>query len=115
VIASKVLIAPLAALVIGATGAAGIAGGDFDGPWRVTVVSDPGCTDRYDVAVRVEDGSLRYESMLMSAFGSGTVSKTGSLSARIANVRINGKLFERSGRGKWRSPDCTGTWTARRA
>lgn len=114
-IVSKMLIVSLAAIAIGAGAAPGVAGGNYDGPWRVSVVSDPGCKDRYDVAVRVEDGALRYESVLMSAFGSGTVSKTGRLSARIANVHINGKLSDRTGRGKWRSPDCTGTWTARRA
>ncbi len=114
-IASKMLIVSLAALVIGASGVAGTAAGNFDGPWQVSVVSDPGCKDRYDVAVRVKEGALRYESILMSALGSGTVSKSGRLSARIANVHINGKLFDQTGRGKWRSPDCTGTWTARRA
>ena len=89
--------------------------GNYDGAWRVSVVSDPGCTDRYDVAVRVTDGTLRYESLIMSAFGSGTVSGNGRLVARIANVRINGKLGGRTGSGRWHSPDCTGSWTARRA
>jgi hypothetical protein len=115
VIFSKILMVPLVALAIGAGGVAGAVANDFDGPWRVTVVSDPGCKDRYDVAVRVEGGALRYESTLMNAFGSGTVSNSGRLSARIANVHISGKLGDHTGRGKWRSTDCTGTWTARRA
>lgn len=89
--------------------------GNYDGAWRVSVVSDPGCSDRYDVGVRVEDGTLRYESLLMNAFGSGSVSGNGRLTARIANVRINGKLGGRTGSGRWRSPDCTGSWTARKA
>jgi hypothetical protein len=111
----SLVLLPLLILATAGVTVSPLVAGNYDGAWRVSVVSDPGCTDRYDVAVRVEDGTLHYESLIMSAFGSGTVSGSGRLTARIANVRIHGKLAGRTGSGRWNSPDCTGSWTARKA
>ena len=91
------------------------AGNSFDGAWSVRVVSNPGCTDAYSVSIRVEDGSIKYESLLLRAIGSGKVNPKGRLTAQIGQAMVNGKLATRTGAGKWHSPRCTGTWTASRA
>jgi hypothetical protein len=103
--------------VLGATSVAstGLAATAFDGAWSVRIISDPGCDNEYAVSIRIEDGSIRYESLILQAIGSGSVSSRGRLIAQIGEAKVNGKLARLTGAGKWRSPKCTGTWTASRA
>lgn len=86
----------------------------FDGRWRVEVVADPGkCSDRYSVAIRVDNGKIRGN--FLGARATGKVDESGKLVLRLDVVRATGALAARTGVGQWKSPACNGTWTARRA
>ena len=87
----------------------------FDGTWSVQAISETQnarCVNR-SVALRVEDGDIRYAGLL-SGIASGKVDGRGKLVAQIAKIRVSGKLVSATGSGAWRSPNCAGTWTARR-
>jgi hypothetical protein len=87
----------------------------FDGAWQVnasTETQNPRCKDR-SVSLLVEDGNVRYAGLL-SGLVSGSVDGEGKLVAQMARISVSGQLLESSGSGAWRSPNCTGTWTAHR-
>ncbi len=87
----------------------------FDGRWLVRAVADPGrCSDNYSLAIRVAGGRISYRGPF-GAVGGGTVSQRGALSLAIDVVRAFGTLTANMGNGKWKSPNCSGTWTARKA
>jgi hypothetical protein len=112
----KATIALLVASVCGAPFASSVhAGNSFDGAWSVSIVSDPGCDNAYAVSIQIENGSIKYQDMILSMIGSGRVSTQGRLTAQIGEAIVNGKLARLTGAGKWHSPKCTGTWTASRA
>jgi hypothetical protein len=105
-----------ALLMSAATMAPAEAATSFDGTWRVSVSTDsahPRCQER-TVSLRVEDGRVRYDGLL-AGIASGTVAASGEITARIAKVSVAGRLAEDSGSGEWRSKNCVGTWSARRA
>jgi hypothetical protein len=86
----------------------------FDGRWRVEAVADPGrCSDRYVVAIRVADGQI--SGAFFGATAAGNVDANGKLNLYIDVVRANGALAAATGVGRWKSPTCNGSWTARRA
>jgi hypothetical protein len=92
------------------------ASSSFDGTWRVSVSTDtdnPKCKER-TVSLRVEDGRVSYDGFL-GGIASGTVGASGEITAQIAKVRVAGRLSEEFGSGEWRSKNCVGTWSARRA
>jgi hypothetical protein len=87
----------------------------FDGTWSVQAVPETHnarCVNR-SVALRVEGGDIKYAGLL-SGIASGKVDARGKLVARIAKIRVSGKLVSATGSGAWRSPNCAGTWTAQR-
>jgi hypothetical protein len=93
---------------------AGQARFSYDGRWRVEAVADPSkCSDRYSVAIRVANGQI--SGVFFGAVAGGTVDNGGKLVLRIDVVRATGALAARTGVGRWKSPDCNGSWTARRA
>jgi hypothetical protein len=110
-----VLPAVLATLCAASTIAPSSATGTFDGAWSVRIVSDPGCDNEYAVSIKIEDGSIKYQNIILQAIGSGSVNSKGRLTAQIGEAIVNGKLAKVSGSGKWHSPKCTGSWTASRA
>jgi hypothetical protein len=86
----------------------------FDGGWRVEAVADPGrCSDRYVVAIRVAGG--RISGAFFGATAAGNVDANGKLNLHIDVVRASGSLATTTGAGRWKSPTCNGSWTARRA
>ena len=111
------LAASAVALFISAvTLASAQASGSFDGTWRVSVSTDTEnakCKER-TVSLRVEDGRVSYDGIL-GGLASGTVEASGEITAQIAKVRVAGRLSEDIGSGAWRSKNCVGTWSARRA
>jgi hypothetical protein len=77
-------------------------------------VADPGrCSDRYVLAIQVADG--RISGAFFGATASGQVDEKGKLNLHIDVVRASGALAAASGIGRWKSPTCNGSWTARRA
>ena len=107
------LIVTLALSAVGLT-SAGQAGSSFDGRWQVDAVADPGkCSDRYDVAIRVANGQI--SGSFFGAAAAGRVDNKGKLNLHIAVVRASGALAAMTGLGRWKSPTCNGSWTARRA
>jgi hypothetical protein len=106
----------VALMVGGATMSSGLASGSFDGLWRVEVstqTDNAKCQER-TVSLRVKDGKVRYEGLL-SGIASGSVADSGEIIAQIARVRVAGRLVADYGSGAWRSKNCVGTWSARRA
>jgi hypothetical protein len=86
----------------------------FDGRWRVEAVADPSkCSIRYTIAIQVANG--RISGAFFGAVARGGVDGNGNLILRIDVVRATGALAARTGLGRWKSPTCNGTWTARRA
>jgi len=114
--ALKITLPLVGAIVCGALFVSpGNAGNSFDGAWSVKIVSNPGCTSAYDVSIRIEDGSIKYDSFILRAIGSGNVNVRGRLTAQIGEARVFGRLARLTGAGQWHSPKCTGTWKASRA
>jgi hypothetical protein len=110
----KLIVAALTAVLSGAS--AGHADTRHDGLWVVEVAAqtpDPRCQER-SVALRVQDGQVRYEGLL-SGIAKGSVEPSGNIDVTIARIRVDGKLSENTGHGAWRSKNCAGTWQARRA
>ena len=106
----------LAAIVLSAVplSSAGQARSSFDGRWHVEAVSNPGkCTDRYDVAIQVANGQI--SGTFLGTTAGGSVDDRGRLNLHIDVVRATGKLATVTGLGRWKSPTCNGSWTARRA
>ena len=86
----------------------------FDGRWSIEAVADPSrCSVRYTVAVQVANGEI--SGAYFGAIARGAVDSNGKLILRIDVVRANGALAASTGLGRWKSPTCNGTWTARRA
>jgi hypothetical protein len=86
----------------------------YDGRWRVLAVADPGkCAARYSVAIQVANGQIN--SALLGAIAVGKVDQKGQLKLEIDVVRASGALAATTGFGRWSSPACSGSWTARRA
>ena len=93
---------------------AGQARSPFDGRWRVEAVADPSkCPIRYSVAIQVANGQI--SGAFFGAIARGAVDSNGKLILRIDVVRATGALAASTGLGRWKSPTCNGTWTARRA
>jgi hypothetical protein len=93
---------------------AGQARSSFDGRWQVAAVADSGkCSDRYDVAIRVANGQI--SGSFLGATAAGRVDDKGRLNLQIDVVRASGALTANAGLGRWKSPTCVGSWTARRA
>ena len=93
---------------------AGQARSAFDGRWMVQAVAHSGrCTESYSVAVQVANGQINGN--YFGAAAAGRVDSSGRLILRIDVVRASGALAAGTGLGRWQSPTCNGTWTARRA
>jgi hypothetical protein len=93
---------------------AGQARSSFDGRWHVEAVADRGkCSDRYSVAIEVANGQI--SGAFFGATAGGKVDDKGRLNLHIDVVRATGALAAMTGLGRWKSPTCNGSWTARRA
>jgi hypothetical protein len=105
----------LAALAVSAVPLSSVseARSSFDGRWHVEAVADRGkCSDRYDVAIRVANGQI--SGAFFGATAGGKVDGRGRLNLHIDVVRGTGALAATTGAGRWKSPTCNGSWTARR-
>jgi hypothetical protein len=92
-----------------------IAAQPFDGSWHVSATAktdDARCAAR-SVSLRIEEGNVRYAGLLPGLI-SGKVRGDGSLTAKMMEVVVSGKLAGATGAGAWRSPACVGTWRAYR-
>lgn len=87
----------------------------FDGQWTIQAAASPGgCTDRYQMTIRVAGGRVIYRGLL-AAVASGTINDNGRIAMRLGEARVTGHLGGNSGGGSWASPRCRGAWTASRA
>jgi hypothetical protein len=87
----------------------------FDGQWTIRAAASPGgCTDRYQMTIRVADGHVIYRGLL-AAVASGTVRGDGRITMQLGEARVTGRLGGDHGGGSWASPRCRGAWTASRA
>jgi hypothetical protein len=106
----------VALMVSGAAVPSSLASSSFDGLWRVEVSTETDnakCKER-TVSLRVTDGKVKYDGLL-AGIASGSVAASGEITAQIARVRVAGRLAEDFGSGDWRSKNCVGTWSARKA
>ena len=69
------------------------------------------------VALQVNEGQIRYVGF--GARANGAIEADGDLALTIAHsdkvVNASGAVDGATGAGNWASPDCEGTWTARRS
>jgi hypothetical protein len=86
----------------------------FDGRWRVEARAQTSkCSARHTVAIQVANGQIR--GTFFGFIARGGVDRNGKVILRIDGVRATGALAAKTGRGRWRSRSCNGTWTARRS
>ncbi|MGV7031801.1 hypothetical protein [Methylobacterium symbioticum] len=96
--------------------------GDFNGTWRVELVTESGiCDSRYNYAVFIAEGQMRLASATDSnARMSGRVGADGTVGLTVSNGSASGtasgRLQAQTGSGTWKvSALCSGRWTARRS
>ena len=65
------------------------------------------------MAIRVTNGQI--SGSFFGATAGGNVDDRGRLNLHIDVVRATGDLAMLTGLGRWKSPTCNGSWTARRA
>ena len=92
----------------------------YDGSWDLAFVTQSGpCDPSYDFTVNIFDGIVTHPNLVKFK---GYVAKSASVHASVTvqDKFASGtrRLFETSGRGRWRgragSARCTGYWTAQR-
>jgi hypothetical protein len=94
---------------------------DYNGTWRVQMVTDTGICDRsYTYAIAIRDGTVRY----IPAPDDGPTTVNGRVAPdgnvvltfqrSIATANASGRLQGSSGSGSWRLSmlGCSGRWTA---
>jgi hypothetical protein len=116
----RIAAASILALAI-PTPSAGLAeaGTAYDGSWSLSIVTERGACDGYNLPVQITNGNVTFPGLGKS---SGHVSSDGvvrvALSASGKSASGSGKLFGSAGSGRWtgRSGDdhCSGSWTAQR-
>jgi hypothetical protein len=101
-------------------GAAGAAGGGYDGIWSVLIITQAGsCDPAYSYPFRVSGGRI---SSAGPADVSGSVGQGGSVAVRISAggsvASGSGRLGGSTGAGRWSakvsSGNCSGRWQATR-
>jgi hypothetical protein len=89
----------------------------FDGHWAVEIVPESGDCRARTVALKVDEGEISYAGF--GARADGNISPEGALSVTISRldkvVNASGSVAGTTGVGNWASPDCEGTWVARRS
>jgi hypothetical protein len=89
----------------------------FDGRWAVEIVPESGDCRARTVALKVDEGEISYAGF--GARADGNISPDGALYVTISRrekvVNASGSVAGTTGAGNWASPDCEGTWVARRS
>jgi hypothetical protein len=116
----RIAAASILALAITAS-SAGFAGAGttYDGSWSLSIVTERGACDGYNLPVQITNGNVTIPGLGKS---SGRVSSDGmvrvAVSASGKSASGSGKLSGSAGNGRWtgRSGDdrCSGSWTAQR-
>ncbi len=116
------LLARAAALALPLVTAGAAAASDFNGTWRVELVTESGiCDSRYSYAVSIQEGQVRLASAAEGGTRmSGRVGADGTVGVTVSNGgtsgAVSGRLQAQSGGGTWKvSSFCSGRWTARRS
>ena len=108
---------PFAALTFATSAGAAPANSAFDGLWSVEIVAENVDCRARTVALEVEEGQISIVGF--GARASGEVASDGDLEITISHsdkvVNASGSLSGTVGSGSWVSPDCAGTWVARRS
>jgi hypothetical protein len=102
-----------------ATGGAG-AGTIYDGAWSLTIVTERGACDRYNLPVRISNGHVAFPGLVKAH---GRVTRKGfvrvSVSAMGKTASGSGRLSRSAGRGRWAGRSgtdrCSGSWIAYRS
>ena len=114
-VSPRPFVAAAAAVLWVSFGGVGDARPSFNGEWLVQALPNPGiCAERYSVHIRVAAGTVTYIALFVPV-RVGTITKGGRLTLALGLVQGSGRIAGVSGGGRWRSPTCSGTWTARRA
>jgi hypothetical protein len=91
----------------------------YDGSWRLSIVTERGACDGYNLPVQIVKGNVTFPGLDKAT---GRVSSDGEVHVSVSASRQfasgSGKLSRSAGNGRWtgRSGDdrCSGTWTAQR-
>jgi hypothetical protein len=98
------------------------AGGKFDGPWSVVVLTTKGkCDPSYRFSGQIVNGGIYYSYGSLAV--TGRVEESGATNVHVTygtdHGEAHGRLLETYGTGTWsgHGPDglCSGTWVATRA
>ena len=113
------LSAILAVSAVAATASAAEARSAYDGSWSLSIVTQRGACDRYNLPVEINNGNVTFPGLVKA---SGRVTPKGSVrvfvSAMGKSASGAGRLSSNSGSGRWSGSSgndrCSGTWTAQR-
>ncbi|MCX7310501.1 MAG: hypothetical protein WCG92_24545 [Hyphomicrobiales bacterium] len=91
----------------------------YDGRWSLSILTQHGACDTYNLPVNIENGHVSFPGLVRA---SGRVVSGGAVRVAVAagdkSAAGSGKLSSGSGSGRWtgKSGDarCSGTWTAQR-
>ena len=110
------------AFVPAVIGQAASSQGNYNGAWKVLIVTKSGgCDDVYRYDIKVADGRVSYDGGGSFEF-SGSVKPNGAVNVKVSrgqqHASGSGRLAAQSGHGTWRgrgaTGDCAGYWEAER-
>jgi hypothetical protein len=110
----------LALVATVSTAGAAAAGTPYDGRWSLSIVTQRGACETYNLPVDISNGRVSFPGLVRA---SGRVSAKGGVHVNVAAggrfASGSGKLSLASGGGRWtgRSGEarCSGSWTAQRS
>jgi hypothetical protein len=96
------------------------AGTIYDGSWSLTIVTERGACDRYNLPVQISNGHVTFPGLVKAH---GRVTRKGfvrvSVSAMGKTASGSGRLSRSAGRGRWAGRSgtdrCSGSWIAYRS
>jgi hypothetical protein len=116
---SKIACAGAVAFAVASTASVAETVTSYDGAWRLSLVTERGACDGYNLPVQITKGSVSIPGLDTA---SGRVSSDGAVHVSVAasgkSASGSGQLSQSAGRGRWigRSggENCSGSWTAHR-
>lgn len=91
----------------------------FDGRWAIVAMTNYGpCDKAYRLTITVKDGAIRSAGWFATA-AAGQINSAGRVNMTHAHdgdvFEVRGRVRVQTGKGKWTSLGCAGSWTARKS
>ncbi len=92
----------------------------YDGRWSLTINTQRGACDTYNLPVEIVNGNVSFPGLVRA---SGRVAKNGAVQVAVAaggkSAAGSGRLMATNGSGRWTGKSgedrCSGTWTAQKS